>query len=331
MPGPREGYRPLCSCRDGCIYCEVDSLPVIREDHWLLRGSPPPPLFGEELTRAIGSRRMSVTSVARAAGMTREQVNNLLAARSTAPTLATAKKLAAVLDWDGLESIALQVRTTACAVCRRPFTDLSRRRNRRYCSHACRITGYSRHTRGARRGLETIARRRVARYQDAVEAFCRQCAPDLVCRRSECPLRAVSPLPLAPEGALRAPLPGEPRRRTLEAGSAPRRRRPEARSVAPGPDLLPEPRQAGDWPLNAERGILGFRGERPEPTVTVTPPPLRPPQPAPRRRYGPPPVPMFQRADGTAMTHEQVAMVGKGRADPEWQWKSKRDRPGKSR
>lgn len=228
MPVSREPYRPLCSCRGGCVYCEVDGQPIPK-DHWLLEREPVRPPFAAELRRAMKARGLNTVQLGARIGMSKSRLGDLARGKAKRPLMRTAEKMAKALDWPTLVTIAADLRRTYCLVCRRPIVQMGSR-SRRFCSHRCQVTAYGQKVRGQRRGLESLARRRLTDYQDAVAAFCRQCEPEGVCRVAKCPLRALSPLPLALDAAT-LPL------FQTEANAQPRRR---------GRPMLPPPTHPGE-------------------------------------------------------------------------------------
>lgn len=153
-------------------------------------------VFAAELTRALVARRVEQRVIAEAVGIGRSHLSDVRRGYRF-PIHETAVALAEVLDWPRLASLSLELRTRACVVCGAPFVDVSHQQTRVYCGHACWSTASKRRERGRRMDRSVVERHRLAAFQEAVDAFCRQCEPDAVCRDAGCRLRPVSPLPMA--------------------------------------------------------------------------------------------------------------------------------------
>jgi hypothetical protein len=153
--------------------------------------------FGLELGRAMRANGASIRGLTRDVGASRTAIHFYLAGENL-PSLETAGRLADVLGRPSLVAIAAEGRSGACEVCDRPFTSAAGAGNRRYCSEACRVRmGHIRARSGPVRERAIVAERTAARYVAAVDAYCRTCEPEATCRTPECPLRVVSPLPIA--------------------------------------------------------------------------------------------------------------------------------------
>jgi transcriptional regulator with XRE-family HTH domain len=153
--------------------------------------------FGLELDRAVRLRGVSLRSLAVRAGVSRSLLYFYREGVSL-PTLEAAGRLAEELDCRRLVAIAEEARSGTCELCARAFTSTAGAGNRRFCSDDCRRIAYEHRTRKRpARDRAVRAERTAARHVAAVDAFCRACEPDGACRTPECPLRVVSPLPLA--------------------------------------------------------------------------------------------------------------------------------------
>lgn len=113
------------------------------------------------------------------------------------PMLGMAPLIAEHLDAPGVADLIVAGHTLSCVVCARPVVHAQRTRTSRYCSPACKSTMHDRVRRASRIDAGTVERRRLTMYQEAVDAFCRSCEPEGLCRTPDCSLRPVSPLPLA--------------------------------------------------------------------------------------------------------------------------------------
>ena len=156
-------------------------------------------LFGIELRRAMSTRHATVRGTATSIGVSRTLIH-FYRDGTNLPRVETAERLAAALDWPGLTTIVLRARTGACELCAKPFAAMGSG-NKRYCTEDCRRVAAARRSGTSTRGRAIVAERRAARYALAIDAFCRGCEPDGICRMSDCQLRAVSSLPLIKEPA----------------------------------------------------------------------------------------------------------------------------------
>ena len=153
--------------------------------------------FGLELDRVIAARGKSLRGLAAESGVARTAMY-FYRDGVNLPSLEVAGRLADALDWPRLVAIVEEARSGTCEECARSFASTAGSGNRRFCSEDCRRRAYSRrvHLRPAR-DRAVVAERTSARYVAAVDAFCRSCELDGACRTPGCPLRIVSPLPLA--------------------------------------------------------------------------------------------------------------------------------------
>ncbi|MBA3875618.1 MAG: hypothetical protein C0498_01555 [Anaerolinea sp.] len=146
--------------------------------------------FSRRLTAAIAARGTSHTQVGEALGVSRQRVREWTT--GALPTVANAARLAEALADESLLVICREARTRACLSCGRSF--LAENRRRRFCGPVCGSINLA--LRG-RVKTASLGERRLGLLEGAVESFCVACEPALVCRDAGCPLRPVSPLPLA--------------------------------------------------------------------------------------------------------------------------------------
>lgn len=145
----------------------------------------------------MSKRGVTCQSLADALGCDKARLTNW---RTRAmPTLETAQRLSEALVWPSLLELVRDALTGSCALCGGTFVAESGRGERRFCSDRCSFAFTNRKRRGCTlQGVsEVIARHRLTEYQQAIEAMCRGCEPEGLCRDSGCSLRAVSPLRLA--------------------------------------------------------------------------------------------------------------------------------------
>lgn len=163
---------------------------------------PDPPIrersarFGALLRQAMTRRGMTGVALSRLTGIDAPDVSDIRHGHRF-PSLDRATRLADALDWPGLSSLMVELRTSVCAICGASFVDPSRDLRQRYCSDSCASTSQDRRRRGSRTELGIVEAHRLRDHQEAVAAYCRGCEPEGLCRDAACPLRPVSPLPLA--------------------------------------------------------------------------------------------------------------------------------------
>jgi predicted nucleic acid-binding Zn ribbon protein len=151
--------------------------------------------FGRELTKAMHARKAGTRTVAALSGSGRTAVMYWRTGRML-PRYETAVRLADALSWPALRTVAESARSKACVVCSAVFIDDSGSDNRRYCSEDCHVVAEKARAGRPTRTVAVRSERRAALLAAAVEAMCRSCEPEGVCRTVECPLRSVSPLRL---------------------------------------------------------------------------------------------------------------------------------------
>ena len=192
-------------------------------------------VFGEELDRAMRTRKIGAKTLAPQTGQAVSAIGNWRAGLNL-PRYDSALRLAEALSWPKLADIARKARMGTCERCGREFVNEGGAA-KRYCSQSCRqvdaqlrqpshgsvlahqVTAAAEarlagapegetlpaildalrswRSSDARRVQRTDAQQRaLTAHQAAVEAMCRSCEPEGRCRTSACALRPVSPLPL---------------------------------------------------------------------------------------------------------------------------------------
>lgn len=171
--------------------------------------------FGAQLQRAMTARKMRPFHIFKRAGggFSHYSFNAWLHGRSL-PRLDRAIKLAEVLDWPQLAQIAREGRTGTCQRpgCNRTFITETGK-SRMYCSPRCYklVHEYDlsfSHAKRKKLGSEAAVLHQQAaegravvkelgELRRSVAAMCHECEPEGYCRTPACPLRVVSPLPLA--------------------------------------------------------------------------------------------------------------------------------------
>lgn len=142
--------------------------------------------------RAMESRGLTHTQLATAIGCSRPNIAEFAKGRIPGPDLAA--KLAEAIGEPRLLEYAVKARTINCASCGRAA--VARTHRRAYCSDGCQRIGYTLGRR-AMSEPELAIMSELTILRGAVDAFCRSCEPEGVCRQAECALRLASPLPLA--------------------------------------------------------------------------------------------------------------------------------------
>ena len=171
--------------------------------------------FGAQLQRAMTARKMRPFHVFKAAGggFSHFSFDAWLHGRAL-PRLDRAIKLADILDWPKLAEICREGRTGTCQRqgCGRSFMTEGGK-CRMYCSPRCyKIAheyelGYAHAERKKAGGAQALLLKQAAEGRAALEelqelrrsvaTMCDECEPEGYCRTPNCPLRVVSPLPLA--------------------------------------------------------------------------------------------------------------------------------------
>ena len=171
--------------------------------------------FGAQLQRAMNARKMRPFHIFKKAGggFSHFSFDAWLHGRSL-PRLDRAIKLAEVLDWPLLVEIAREGRTGTCQRqgCDRTFITETGK-SRMYCTPRCYKLAHEyglgfAHAQRKKLGSEAaVLHQQAAEGRAAIEelgelrrsvaAMCADCEPEGYCRTPACPLRVVSPLPLA--------------------------------------------------------------------------------------------------------------------------------------
>lgn len=150
-----------------------------------------------EVTKAMRKTHLSAYEIAKRSGL---DISTILGIHDGGgmPMHQTVVALAEILDQPMLAEMSAAMRTHTCPVCGTRFVDMSRRRNRVYCSKRCLGANSQRVRRGNHARTSVITANRLAAFTEAVAAYCRGCEPEGICRDDECSLRPVSPLAFIP-------------------------------------------------------------------------------------------------------------------------------------
>jgi len=219
--------------------------------------------FGVALREAMKRRKVGAPRLAIAVGCTSSSIGNYRNGRNV-PTMATAQRLADVLDAPHLPALAMAARTINCDVCGRSFA-VEAGSPQRYCTPECRrVQGKKTTGDPANTRLRAAAAERVLRvHQEAVALMCLSCEPSGLCRTADCALRSVSPLSLSTVSARTLPIPPSERNgeawRVASLAANARRWTPEERAAqsertaAMHAKRTPEERQAFAAAVSAGR------------------------------------------------------------------------------
>ncbi len=166
--------------------------------------------FGVELRRTIRERGIGPMRLAEGLGLEGHTISGWLAGRRL-PRLDLGFAVAAYLDNPVLSEIVQEGRTSHCIVCGKA-TVSSEAGNRKYCDD-CRVVRRRTSVKASRQKDRYVSAaamlngdpfplmRELATFKKAVIAMCRSCEgakeEGAQCHMSDCPLRSVSPLPLA--------------------------------------------------------------------------------------------------------------------------------------
>lgn len=146
--------------------------------------------FALALEQALAGR--TAAEVARRLGCSQTALSRWRSGAGV-PALATADRLADLLEAPAVRMAAARHWRRRCSWCRAQYTTNPRTASSsRYCRRTCRAMA-SRHR--GRQQVRQANGKALAAALRAVAAMCRACEPQGVCRDSGCPLRPVSPLP----------------------------------------------------------------------------------------------------------------------------------------
>jgi transcriptional regulator with XRE-family HTH domain len=161
--------------------------------------------FGAILRRTMADRGVDVRALASALDMDASSVVDWRRGVRL-PRVESAAAIADALSAPVIAEAVVRQRTMQCALCGRDFlfNNVGGRR-RRYCSQDCGANAWNSERRRVTEKdwgmVHTRWRSRYQKAQAAIEAFCRSCEWDGICKTPDCELRAVSPLPLEKRAA----------------------------------------------------------------------------------------------------------------------------------
>lgn len=151
--------------------------------------------YGRLLAQAMRRRRLLAADVAQAVGAATQSVSAWLRGTKL-PQMDYSVALAEVLADERLVTHALRMRTRSCGVCGAEFVDLGKQPKKKYCKPGCAKTAHARKVHGRTENRYKLDRSALTLHRESVARYCADCEPQGICRTAECPLRAVSPLPL---------------------------------------------------------------------------------------------------------------------------------------
>lgn len=154
--------------------------------------------FSAELKRAMTTRRMTRPDIVKATGACSTLAKRWIDGDAY-PDHDTVVVLGEALHWPSLVARSIEDRTGTCVACGGPTFTTRGSRRPRFCGPVCtrRVADRVRNGRRKQHSLGVVTSQR-DRLREAVEAFCRDCEPEGICRDEECRLRGVSPLPYIP-------------------------------------------------------------------------------------------------------------------------------------
>lgn len=162
--------------------------------------------FSRLFKEAVERNDTSFSAVAAALGVSKQNVREF-ATGTRLPRLETAAKIADALHEPAILAAVRDARTRACRNCRADM--LVNTTSRYFCGEECRILYRAKTNKPLDRRSLTVIGSSLDVHRGAVEAFCRSCEPDGVCRDAGCELRPVSPFPCL----IQVVKPAKPRRR----------------------------------------------------------------------------------------------------------------------
>jgi transcriptional regulator with XRE-family HTH domain len=151
--------------------------------------------YGKMLRRTVRARRVLMSDVARAAGVSTSSMSDWCNGKKM-PDMAYQVALADVLGSEHLLAYAKRLRTRTCRNCGSSFIDQGRQLKAVYCSPRCSKAEWSRRAKGRVDSAYKQDRAHLALHRECVAMFCHACEPAGLCLTPACDLRRVSPLPL---------------------------------------------------------------------------------------------------------------------------------------
>lgn len=153
--------------------------------------------FRADLSVAIKRKRVQHRALARTIRVRPGTVHDWLSGR-TLPLPEVAARLADELDAPHLVASVIAGRTITCELCGKESVAANKGAPKLYCGIRCKTAASDRRARGATIIDSHLTRHRLKEHQDAVTAMCRECTlGESLCQQWQCPLRAVSPIPLS--------------------------------------------------------------------------------------------------------------------------------------
>jgi transcriptional regulator with XRE-family HTH domain len=156
--------------------------------------------WGKALTAEMAQQGVGVLELARRTGWQKATISDYRRGAHM-PRVARAAIMADALSCPRLLSLCVSLRTVTCEECERTFVrDQRGGTQRRWCTYACKDRYRKRVTYAVDRAWSgkryDTWMRMAKRLRASVDAMCRSCEPDGLCRQSDCPLRSESPWPL---------------------------------------------------------------------------------------------------------------------------------------
>jgi transcriptional regulator with XRE-family HTH domain len=153
--------------------------------------------FRADLHAAFTRRKITKRELGRIIRVRPLTISDWLSGRQL-PLPEVAARLAEELDAPHLVAAVLAARTISCEVCGKEAVAANKGSARMYCGAECKGAAFDRRRRGVTIIDSHLTRHRLKEHQDAVTAMCRECTlGESLCQQWQCPLRAVSPIPLS--------------------------------------------------------------------------------------------------------------------------------------
>ena len=151
--------------------------------------------FGGLLSEAMARAGVGDRGLARQLGTSAGLIYQWRAGNNL-PRLETAIRLSEALGDPRLASVAREARTQRCEACGTAVVNEGGT-PLRYCSQACKVVRNQMRSGTPARERAVVAERALDLYRASVDAHCRGCEPEGLCRDAGCALRPASPLRLA--------------------------------------------------------------------------------------------------------------------------------------
>jgi len=153
--------------------------------HTFSNDQPQAQEFARALRRAMAHRGVNQKMLAAAMGANIGSVGHWYRGNRLI-TPQNADRVAEALDWPAGRALLLRLRTKSCQMCGADFVDTWRMGKALYCSRRCMNRAGNLRQRNARANDSLARLHREATFSETLDAWCRSCEPDGICKTPEC-------------------------------------------------------------------------------------------------------------------------------------------------